>query len=1016
MTVLYRRRRRWLLPAVILGWGLLCLGSVDAQRRTGYRLSGNTIIVDDAAHWSRWSLPSHAVDLDPEGIVRLHHFRTRYNILDDRATFTRTLSELRRGKGESAILNVDSTKTLDVRGEIILDRKGEPIYTYFLRPGISRVGSNPADASNILDGDPTTFWEPDPDDPMEDWWVEIDLARVVPVDEFILHFVEAELGDPFRQFRVLVAPDQEAVTEDADRVDFVSVGGTNAPNESVRTFSMPLEQINASLEWNGRLVETIRIVVTDSRQGRGHLLDSEAAWLDLPTVDRGDIVYYIRDLQGQEEPVERDVFEALDEARQGRLEYYLRERPRLADVEPLGFGDNISPGIIDGGGSIFLSGGNFAPGPGFDGDWKSNFLHLVWSPTIERGILTVDMGATFWLDAMRTSAAPPRRFIDGYIVRGSDGSRDANGRLKWTRLSPRSREDNSVDRFEHLLDEFAQPRRLRFLEMIVVSVNPGRRGGYNTGPNIAEYQLYARGFPAEVEFTSDLIEFPEPRHFGAITWNADTPRGTNVEIRTRSGDLLGRVVRYFDRSGQEITYDSWRNLLGSFKGPVDTTFVPTSGWSPWSRTYVEQGERVTSPGLRRFMQIQVRMTTNDRETAAAIDGIRIELLDPVAELVLAEITPTQVRLAGVVDTFDVYLQPTFISSPSRSLGFDEILLSMPAAGGLELLEVAIDDGGDSQRFEPTADGSFVDADDRALTVIRQRGDSIWVRIPETVNILPDTTRIYHRITLEGEQVPVTDDGILLSAPSWGLLDEDEQGDVLYFRLLSTGDLMETDQLAWEDLDESEQGPIRYFRILRGDGSQYPFDAIGNDLDSRTFASLPVSRQGRVVGPGPQLRVRFRAAVYVNGTTLEIAVRQTEAGRFPEAPWQAVEAGDAENSVDTNTLSLSVPLGGGIVENLTIAPNPFTPNGDGHNDVAQIGLSIFRITSTRDLEVSIYTLSGRRVWSDRRAVDSGVESIPWDGLDADGQLVPPGIYLVKVDLHIDDDSASTVLTRTLAVAY
>ena len=75
---------------------------------------------------------------------------------------------------------------------------------------------------------------------------------------------------------------------------------------------------------------------------------------------------------------------------------------------------------------------------------------------VDRGVLTVDLGATFWLDEVRTSSTQPRTFIDGYLMRGSDGSRDTGGQLKWTRLSPLEREDNRTDLFENLREPFAQ--------------------------------------------------------------------------------------------------------------------------------------------------------------------------------------------------------------------------------------------------------------------------------------------------------------------------------------------------------------------------------------------------------------------------------------------------------------------------------------------------------------------------------------------------------------------------------
>ena len=68
---------------------------------------------------------------------------------------------------------IDSTMQFDVFGEPIRNTLNELVFDHWVRPGISRVGSNPQLAEHILDGDPTTFWEPDPRDPIEQWWIEV---------------------------------------------------------------------------------------------------------------------------------------------------------------------------------------------------------------------------------------------------------------------------------------------------------------------------------------------------------------------------------------------------------------------------------------------------------------------------------------------------------------------------------------------------------------------------------------------------------------------------------------------------------------------------------------------------------------------------------------------------------------------------------------------------------------------------------------------------------------------------
>lgn len=1014
-----------------------------AQRSKGYRVTNSSIVVETARHWRNWQLPVHAVDVLPEGGVRPHRSRQRYNILDDQDTFTRPLNDFRRKKNQHATLNIDSTFTLDVQGNVITDRKDNPLFTYFARPGISRVGSNPQAAKNILDGDPNTYWEPDRNDPLGDWWIEVDLGRVVAVDEILLHFVSEELGDPFLGFRVLIAPDQEAIIEDVAEVDLDRIGGTQAPNRDQRDFSFaapnrdqhdlnfPLKQPESSPSWRGRLVQAIRIVVTDTRAGRGTQIDEEQ-WLALAPSDQGDIVYFVKDQQGfeerldqsrLEEPVET-FYDNLPPERRGVKKFFIRERPRLADIEVWGFGDNISPGIVVGGGSLYLSGENFSPSPGFDGDYNTNFLHLVWSPLIERGVLTVDMGASFFLDAIAVSTSGRRRFLDGYIMRGSDGSRDSSGRLKWHRISPRAREDNGVDRYQHLLDSY-DGIELRFLEMTVVSVDPGRRGGYNTGANIGEYQIFSQGYPAEVVLTSDLIELPAIRNFGRITYGSEVPPGTNLEIRTRSGDLLGKIIRYFDKSGTELTFDAWDGLLGSYKGPIDTSFVPASGWSPWSRTYQQSGDRVTSPGLRKLMQIQVKMETTDRNIAATVNSIDIELVNPVASNIVAELWPDEVKVPGRTDTIEVFVQSQFIESPasSRSVGFDEILLAMPPSQDLQLLEVGIQDSGvGSERiFSPSGDPTlFADGDGSQLKLLNPNSDSLWVRLPESLNALVDAPRIYNRLTSEGEQVPVTADGLSLTDAAYGLLEVEEQGDVRYFRRTVDAQdgitLSEVSQDAYQELDADQQGPIRYFRILLGGGAQFPFDAAGDSLDATAYNRLSSTSRGIVVAAGALTRLRFAAPVFVNGTTLEMAVRNTSGGANMAAPWQSVEAGDATALIGSNALSINLPLDAKAVDEFRITPNPFTPNGDGINDETEIRFSVFKLTAPRQAQVRVYTLAGRPIWEHTQMLQSGRVSVFWDGTDLNGRKVPPGLYICQVNLDTDRESRSATRTRLLSIAY
>ena len=115
------------------------------------------------------------------------------------------------------------------------------------------------------------------------------------------------------------------------------------------------------------------------------------------------------------------------------------------------------------------------------------------------------------------------------------------------------------------------------------------------------------------------------------------------------------------------------------------------------------------------------------------------------------------------------------------------------------------------------------------------------------------------------------------------------------------------------------------------------------------------------------------------------------------------------------MTVSVSLGEEIIEDIEVGPNPFTPNGDGVNDAAEIGFTVLKINVPREVRVEIYTLAGKKIWetTEARTNTSGRYSITWTGSNEDGRRVPPGFYLCRIEVDTD---AARAIHRTICVAY
>ena len=134
----------------------------------------------------------------------------------------------------------------------------------------------------------------------------------------------------------------------------------------------------------------------------------------------------------------------------------------------------------------------------------------------------------------------------------------------------------------------------------------------------------------------------------------------------------------------------------------------------------------------------------------------------------------------------------------------------------------------------------------------------------------------------------------------------------------------------------------------------------------------------------------------------------------ERSWAQIQPGNATFRFAGDVLAVNTPVGGDLLVDVVVSPNPFTPNGDGVNDALSFSYQLREVTAARPISLVIYDLAGAAV-AEFPTVDarSGEFTQRWDGSDAAGRLVPPGMYLYRLRL---DASLEDIRTGVLSVIY
>ncbi|MDE2812985.1 MAG: hypothetical protein OXM01_08180 [Gemmatimonadota bacterium] len=187
-------------------------------------------------------------------------------------------------------------------------------------------------------------------------------------------------------------------------------------------------------------------------------------------------------------------------------------------------------------------------------------------------------------------------------------------------------------------------------------------------------------------------------------------------------------------------------------------------------------------------------------------------------------------------------------------------------------------------------------------------------------------------------------------------------------------------------------------------------------DDKFSVRIPFLQAGSAL-----IKIYFQTEVLTYSTNFTAAVRLSdEEGSIS----QAVVSGDAatlasDDDADlsgTTVLSPSVLRGDRLLDRMEIVPAVFTPNGDRVNDVARVYYNLLALDVARPVEIAVYDLSGRliRIIHDAPERNGRYEDKTWDGLNAQGQLVPPGLYIVR--LAIEGDAQQDGQSRLVGVAY
>ena len=221
--------------------------------------------------------------------------------------------------------------------------------------------------------------------------------------------------------------------------------------------------------------------------------------------------------------------------------------------------------------------------------------------------------------------------------------------------------------------------------------------------------------------------------------------------------------------------------------------------------------------------------------------------------------------------------------------------------------------------------------------------------------------------------------------------------------------LESGDLGFDTIEIDTPTAAEGIDAVRFSGVEVAFEA--ERLDANGFEvrvpRLDQSRNGELV------EVVFRSRIFKFGTLFSGRVYDSAQ---PLEVRQVVTPGEVDQLVESNTLSVGLThISGEVIGGLRLVPPVFTPNGDGVNDQVRIEYDLLNVAGRAEVAVVLYDLGGRRIGEVFRGpAQSGQFRVSWDGRNQKGQLLHPGLYILR--LEVETDRGNRARMRIVSLAF